>query len=127
VASAVLDASALLAYVNGETGAEVVAAVIGDALVSAVNLAEVVTKLVERGGSLEQARAALRFIELDVVDFTRPLAEQAGGLVALTRSKGLSLGDRACLALAAREGLPAITADRAWSSLSVGVEVSFIR
>lgn len=127
MASAVLDASALLAYVNGETGAEVVAAVIGDALVSAVNLAEVVTKLVERGGSLEQARAALRFIELDVVDFTRPLAEQAGGLVALTRSKGLSLGDRACLALAAREGLPAITADRAWSSLSVGVEVSFIR
>ena len=127
MASAVLDSSALLAYVNGETGADIVAGVIGDALVSAVNLAEVVTKLVERGGSLERARAALGVVDLDVVDFTRPLAEQAGGLVALTRSKGLSLGDRACLALATREGLPAFTADRAWASLAIGVEVRLIR
>jgi len=127
VASAVLDSSALLAYLNGETGADIVAGVIGDALVSAVNLAETVTKLVERGGSLDRARAVLGVIDLDVVDFTRSLAEQAGGLVALTRSRGLSLGDRACLALAAREGLPAFTADRAWISLTINVEVRLIR
>jgi ribonuclease VapC len=127
VASVVLDTSALLAYVNGEPGADAVAAVIGDALISAVNFSEAVAKLVDRGGSLERGRAVLGVVDLDVVDFTRALAEQAGGLIALTRSKGLSLGDRACLALAAREGLPAVTADRAWTTISVGVEVRLIR
>ena len=127
MASAVLDASAVLAYVNGEPGAEVVAAVIGDALISAVNLAEAVTKLVERGGTLEQASEVLALAELDVIDFNRALAVQAGGLIAATRAKGLSLGDRACLALAARENLPAITADRVWAALKLGVEVRLIR
>ena len=123
----VLDSSALLAFILTEPGAEVVGEVIGDALMSSVNFAEVVTKLVTRGGSLDSARMALGVAEPDVVDFTRPLAEQAGGLVALTRSKGLSLGDRACLALALREGVPAFTADRAWVSLDIGVEIRLIR
>lgn len=127
MASVVLDSSALLAYFNGEKGADAVAEIIGDALVSAVNYAEVVTKLVERGGSLERARAALGIVDLDVVDFSRSLAEQAGGLVSRTGSKGLSLGDRACLALAQREGRPAFTADRAWASLDIGIEVRLIR
>ena len=127
MASAVLDTSALLAYLHGEPGADMVAALIGDALVSTVNVAEVVTKLVGRGGSLERAQAALGVIDLDVVDFTRGLAEQTGGLVALTRSRGLSLGDRACLALAIRENLPAITADRAWAGIAVGIEIRMIR
>jgi PIN domain nuclease of toxin-antitoxin system len=127
MARAVLDTSALLAYVNGETGADEVAALIGDAIVSAVNFAEAVTKLVDKGGSLEQARAALGVADLDVVDFSRVLAELTGALVTSTRSKGLSLGDRACLALAQREKLPAVTADRAWVGVDVGVEVRLIR
>lgn len=127
MASAVLDSSALLAYLNGEPGAEMVAGIIGDALVSSVNLAEVVTKLVDRTGSLDVARATLGIAELDVVDFNRSLAEQTGALVTRTRSRGLSLGDRACLALAAREGLPVVTADRAWAALALDVEVRLIR
>jgi ribonuclease VapC len=127
MASAVLDSSALLAYLNGESGADMVAGVIGDALVSSVNLAEVVTKLVDRTGSLDVTRAALGIVELDVVDFNRSLAEQTGALVTRTRSRGLSLGDRACLALAAREGLPVVTADRAWAGLTLDIEVRLIR
>jgi PIN domain nuclease of toxin-antitoxin system len=123
----VLDSSALLAYLNGESGADMVAGFIGDALVSSVNLAEVVIKLVDRTGSLDVARATLGIAELDVVDFTRSLAEQTGALVTRTRSRELSLGDRACLALAAREGLPVVTADRAWAGLTLDIEVRLIR
>ncbi len=123
----VLDSSALLAFIHGEPGGEAVAGVIGDALVSSVNHAEVVTKLVERTGSLEAARTALGIANVDVVDFDRSLAEQAGALVRHTRSRGLSLGDRACLALAAREAAPALTADRIWATLKLDVEVRLIR
>jgi PIN domain nuclease of toxin-antitoxin system len=125
--SGVLDSSALLAYFNNEPGGGIVADVMGTAFVSSVNLAEVVAKLVSRGRSPEAAIAALGIVRLNVIDFNRALAEQAGGLVARTRSKGLSLGDRACLALAQREGVPAFTADKAWSTLDVGVEIRLIR
>jgi PIN domain nuclease of toxin-antitoxin system len=125
--SGVLDSSALLAYLNRERGVDVVAAIMSNAVVSSVNLAEVVTKLVTRGETLDGARTALSVVQLQIIDFTRSLAEQAGGLVTRTRSKGLSLGDRACLALAQREGVPAFTADRAWASLDIGVEIRLIR
>jgi len=127
VASVVLDSSALLALVNGEPGAENVAAKLGDALISAVNLAEAITRLVSHGGSLEEAQTVLALLDLDVVDFDRKLAHKTGGLVTMTRSRGLSLGDRACLALADREQIPAMTADRAWSGLDLGVEILLIR
>jgi PIN domain nuclease of toxin-antitoxin system len=86
-----------------------------------------VSKLVDRGGSLESVRAALRVAPLDVIDFDQTLAETAGAMITRTRARGLSLGDRACLALAARENLPAITADRAWASLDLGIEIRLIR
>jgi PIN domain nuclease of toxin-antitoxin system len=127
MSSGVLDSSALLAYLRGEPGAEIVAGIIGDVLLSSVNLAEVVTKIVSGGVTLDDARATLGVIDLEVIDFSRPLAEESGGLVARTRSKGLSLGDRACLALAQREGVPAFTADRAWASLDIGIEIRLIR
>ena len=123
----VLDSSALLAFIQGEPGGEVVARVVGDARMSSVNHAEVVTKLVERTGSLDIARVALGIANVDVVDFDRSQAEQAGLLVKQTRSRGLSLGDRACLALAAREAAPVLTADRIWATLKLDVEVRLIR
>jgi ribonuclease VapC len=125
--SAVLDASALLAYVNGEPGADLVASMIGDAAISAVNFAEAVTKLVEKGAALDVARIVLGVASIDVVDFDRTLAEQSGALVARTKIAGLSLGDRACLALAAREQVPAVTGDRAWARLSLDIEIRLIR
>jgi len=127
VSSVVLDSSALLAFIHGEPGADVVAGVVGDALMSSVNLAEVVTKLVQRTRSLDAVRAALGMAAVEVIDFDTPQAEQVGALVALTRSRGLSLGDRACLALAAREAVPVLTGDRIWSTLNLGVEVRLIR
>jgi ribonuclease VapC len=127
VSSVVLDSSALLAFIHGEPGAEVVAGVVGEALISSVNLAEVVTKLVERTGSLELARAALGMANVEVIDFDRLQAEQAGALVTRTRSAALSLGDRACLTLATREAAPVLTADRIWATLKLGLQVRLIR
>ena len=127
MSSVVLDSSALLAFIHGEPGAEVVAGVVGDALMSSVNLAEVVTKLVARTGSLETARAALGMATVEVIDFDELQAEETGALVTRTRSRGLSLGDRACLTLAAREAAPVLTADRIWATLNLDVEVRLIR
>ena len=127
MSSVVLDSSALLAFIHAEPGGDIVAAFVGDAVISSVNHAEVVTKLVERTGSLEAARAALGMASVDVIDFDTAQAEQTGALVTRTRSRGLSLGDRACLTLAAREAAPVLTADRIWATLKLDVEVRLIR
>jgi len=123
----VLDASALLPFVNGEPGADKVAAVLGEAMISAVNLAEVAAKLTLRGAAADRALGELTEAELEVVDFDRALALSTGALVAVTRDRGLSLGDRACLALARRENAAALTADSAWTKLNIGIEIRFIR
>jgi PIN domain nuclease of toxin-antitoxin system len=127
MASAVLDSSAVLAVLNGEPGAELVTTVLDDALVSTVNYAEVVAKLVERGTSYAEALAALRAIALTTVDFDIALARRTGALRAETMRRGLSLGDRACLSLAEREGAPAMTGDRSWVGAVSGVEIRLIR
>jgi ribonuclease VapC len=127
MSSVVLDTSALLAYVKGEPGADEVAAVIGDAVISTVNYAEAVSKLVEKGMSLPLVRTALGIAGLDIVDFDRGLAEVTGAMFATTKPFRLSLGDRACLALAGREGVNAMTGDRIWSKLGVGFKVRLIR
>lgn len=125
--SAVLDASAILALLNQEPGADVVAAVIGRSLVSAVNVSEVLAKMVDNGGTGDQAMQVIAALPCSVVAFDEALAHAAGRLRAATRSSGLSLGDRACLALAEATGLPALTTDRAWSRLSLGIVVRLIR
>lgn len=127
VAEVVLDTSALLAFVNGEPGGDVVAEVIGDSMISTVNLAEAVTKLVDRGASLDLAREILGIASYAVVDFDRAQAETAGALVTQTRLRGLSLGDRACLALAQQEQLPALTSDRIWLEVESSVEIRLFR
>ena len=104
-----------------------VTSVLGEAMISAVNFAEVVTKLALRGSPLRQILAELTDAEIDVVDFDRTLAEAAGSLAVLTRDRGLSLGDRACLSLAQREKATALTADRVWASIGLGIDIQFIR
>ncbi|WP_037282754.1 type II toxin-antitoxin system VapC family toxin [Rubellimicrobium mesophilum] len=123
----VLDSSALLCLLNGEAGAERVAEVLPSAVIGAVNLAEVVTKLRERGLSAEEVEEALGGFNLDVRPFTAVQAYATGHLRQATRSQGLSLGDRACLALAVELGAPALTADQAWGKVNAGAAVEVIR
>ncbi|PXA85602.1 PIN domain-containing protein [Caulobacter sp. D4A] len=123
----VMDSSAILALVFQEPGREHVAVALPGALISSVNLTEVISKMLDRGLSLEQVDDQMSDFSVVTVNFDRDLAIQAGVLRSTTRHKGLSLGDRACLALAMREGLPVMTADRAWSDLDLPVEVVLIR
>ncbi|PZC48750.1 MAG: PIN domain nuclease, a component of toxin-antitoxin system (PIN domain) [Chloroflexi bacterium] len=123
----VLDASALLAVINNEPGGDRVTEVLYGAAISAVNMAEVLAKLVDEEKSEEALRSALGSFPVTVVPFDEEQAYLAGLLRQTTRSQGLSLGDCSCLALAHSLGLPAFTADRAWSNLNVGVEVILVR
>ncbi|MFD3005846.1 type II toxin-antitoxin system VapC family toxin [Thermus tengchongensis] len=130
---AVLDASALLALLLNEPGAARVEAVLAEgAAISAVNLAEVFSKQAERGHAPEAVRErlvreGLLGQVLEVFPFTEEDALEAARLRPLIRPMGLSLGDRACLALARRLGLPALTADATWEGLDVGVKVEVVR
>ena len=108
----VLDASAILALLHEEPGHVKVAEMVAEAVVGPVNLAEVVSKLSDNGGSEGPIRQLLAKLGLTVVPFDEEQAYKAGLLRQTTRSQSLSLGDRACLALAHSLGLPAITADR---------------
>lgn len=123
----VLDASAVLAFLQEEPGSDIVAGLIAGAVISAVNLSEVVAKLTEKGLDATAVEAVLGSLGLDVVAFDTTLAVAAGLLRAETRAAGLSLGDRACLALARRRGATALTADRAWVRLAHGVRVRLVR
>ncbi len=113
----VLDASAVLALLGAEPGAEAVLAALPRATISAVNLCEVVAKLTERGVPASAIRAALEGLDLAPRPFDTEDAYAAGALRAETRALGLGFGDRACLALAARLGAEALTTDRAWTDL----------
>jgi PIN domain nuclease of toxin-antitoxin system len=123
----VLDASALLALLGNEPGTEEVKEALGSAVMSAVNLAEVLTKLGDRGVTESEQRVIRMSLDIAVRSFDENAAWRASSLRNTTRFRGLSIGDRACLALALEENLPALTADRAWSELAVGVQVRTLR
>jgi len=123
----VLDASAAIAFMKGETGGERVAAALETSVLSAVNASEVVARLITLGFTPHKAIATVSNLCCAIMPVDSDLGFRAGELVALTRSKGLSLGDRICLALAEREGVPALTADRAWAELGSDIKVSLIR
>lgn len=123
----VLDASAILVLLNDEPGAAVVAETLEEAVVSAVNLSEVVGKLLETGMPRQEAEDTLGGLGLEVRPFDEAAAWDAGALRSGTRKAGLSLGDRACLALAKQLNLPAVTADSAWTKSATGVEVRLVR
>lgn len=128
--SAVLDASVLLTYLLDEPGREAAEQAISDrGSISSVNLAEVMSRLVRDGADPVASAEVLLGLPVIVVDLDASLAIDAGIMIANTRPFGLSLGDRACLALAKREGLPALTADHSWLRAGpvIGVEVRLIR
>ena len=124
----VLDASAILAFIQGEPGSEkLTPELLSDSICSAVNLAEVHGKLVSRGWSVDEAWEDAFSPAQEVVPFDLPQARIAGGLVAQTRTLGLSLGDRACLALALTLKAPVYTTEQAWKKLKLDVPVHVIR
>ena len=126
--SIVLDASALLAILNREPGAEkLTPTLLSGAVSSAVNLAEVHGKLVERGLSFGDAWEATLSPIREAMSFTPEHAKVAGDLVAQTRVLGLSLGERACLALGLALKAPVYTADKTWSKLQVNIRIHVIR
>jgi len=124
----VLDASAILAVLNREPGADkLTPQLLNIATSSTVNLAEVQGMLVNRGlnpqGAWEATISPLR----EATAFTIEHAMTAGSLIAETRSLGLSLGDRACLALGLALKAPVYTADKSWKSLKLGLRIHIIR
>ena len=123
----VLDASALLALLHDEPGGESVRPLLPAAVMSSVNWAEVVQKCVARGVDVDGLRSDLGSLGLQVWPFNADDAEASGRLWSTTKALGLSLGDRACLALGQRLSLPVLTADRAWGSLNVDFPVQIIR
>ncbi len=123
----VLDASAVLAAMLAEPGADRVYAVIDESVICSVNAAEVITRLVEKGYGETAVRGYYEGLDLAVFDFDEHLAVIAGLLRGPTRERGLSLGDRACLALAIREKATALTADRNWRGLDVDCPIELIR
>ena len=125
--SVVLDASALLAYMQDEPGGEQVRAILPRAVISAVNWTEVIGKARGEGVDTRGLREDLAVLGLVFEPFSVVQAEIAGQFEERTRRFGLSLGDRACLALGSDRGEPVYTADRAWKDLRLGVEVETIR
>ncbi|MCW5723899.1 MAG: type II toxin-antitoxin system VapC family toxin [Maricaulaceae bacterium] len=126
-AECVLDASAILCVLQGEPGADTVAGVLKRAMVSAVNYAEAAGKLCDSGVTDTLAEEMLTGLGLAVMDFDAAQALRAGRLRTETRRFGLSLGDRACLALALREDAPVLTADREWVKLDLGLDIRVLR
>jgi ribonuclease VapC len=125
--SFVLDSSALLAVLLEELGADKVIAAMRGSQISAVNLCEVYTRLIDANISLPKAQLQIARFELDVLPFDDLNALHAAALRPLTKHLGLSFGDRACLAQAQLSGLPVLTADKDWSKLDIGIDIRQIR
>jgi PIN domain nuclease of toxin-antitoxin system len=122
-----MDASALLAYLQQEPGADIVRPYIADAAICTVNLSEAVGVLVRKGHPFAEAKVDIEMLNLTVIGFDTDLAFQTGAFIASTKEYGLSFGDRACLAATAREGIPVLTAERAWADLDLGIDIQLIR
>ena len=127
--SVILDSSAILAVLQDEPGQEAVLPVLEDALVSTVNLAEVATCIARLGVPKDVVHTTVAKLPVQPCDFTSELVALTGTLIQETRQFGLSLGDRACIALSMMRKIPVLTADRIWKELehSLDIEVQLIR
>jgi ribonuclease VapC len=124
----VLDASAILAFLQRERGAEnLTNEILDHAIASTVNLAEVQTKLVKGGFSPDEAWAQTLSVVTSAVPYIEEHAKMAGALVTTTEKFGLSLGDRSCLALAIALKAPVYTTEQVWKNLKLGVPIHVIR
>jgi len=123
-----LDASALLAFLHREKGAERIAQDIRGAVICTVNLTEVLTKLFEKGLTVEKTQRILQSLHLEIINFDAQMATKAAELRLVTRHLGLSLGDRACLAVAEQLGLPVLTTDKQWLKIeNLSIDVICVR
>ena len=123
----VLDASALIAAILQEPGVDFVRSILSDSIMSSVNMVEVGSRLIDIGYEPELALHHLASLGVDVVPFDQRLAATAVGLRSHTKAAGLSLADRACLALAMQERATAVTADRAWKRVTLACPIELIR
>jgi ribonuclease VapC len=124
----VMDSTALIAVVYQEPGYERVVEILDKSAISAVNLAEIINKLILRGSPAEAVRHALLKLELTVEDWTDDLAYRSAEFTRFNKSHGLSLGDRACLTLAKQLHATAVTSDRTWRRMpSLGVPIMIFR
>jgi ribonuclease VapC len=122
-----LDSSALLAFMFREEGHEVVGGRMQGACMTTVNLCEVLGRFARDGHAPGDVMARLGSTQVEWVAFEVELCEIAAGLVPRVRPLGLSLGDRACLALGIGRSIPVLTADVAWKRLDLGIEIVCIR
>ncbi len=127
MANYVLDASALLAFFQREPGYAAVAEILNDSFMSSVNLAEVLSYSADRGAELQRVEIQCRVLPIRILPFQREDVLLTAELRPITKRFGLSLGDRACLALGQKMGATVITADRVWADLNIGVEIRLIR
>ncbi len=125
--SHVLDASALLAGVQNEVGGETVRKVIAGSVISSVNWSEVHSKVLVHGVNPEKLKKRLEGLGLIIEPFSVEDADIAGSLIVKTKPLGLSLGDRACLALALRLHKPVLTAEKIWLKLLLEINIETIR
>ncbi|MDJ0662661.1 MAG: type II toxin-antitoxin system VapC family toxin [Crocosphaera sp.] len=123
----VLDASAILALLQKEPGHERINELLRESVISAVNLSEIITKLIEKNLLENEINLVLSYLNLDVISFNESLALSCARLRPLTRHLGLSLGDRACLGLAQQLNYTAITTDKAWGQLNIGISIEIVR
>ena len=123
----VLDASALLAFLFREPGHELVAPHLEDCCLSTMNLSEVIGRFVRDGHDAEAVLNKLLTAPIEIVPFTAQQAGVAALLLPLGKPLGLSLADRACMALAMTRNVPVLTADAVWQELDLPIEIKLIR
>ena len=125
--SYLLDASALLAAIHNELGGELVQQIIEESAISSINWSEVLQKLNRAGADTQAITAALKALGLEIIAFNEDDATIAASLWPETKSLGLSLADRACLAMGRRLKLTVVTADKVWQSLDAEQKIKLIR
>ena len=125
--STVLDASALLAFLNSEPGADIVLGVLHDAIISAVNYSEVLKKTIERNGSAERVSNIIRDLAVAIIPFDEAHATAAATLYPQAKPHGMSFADRACLALGVQRRITVLTAERKMKLVTLPIKVKLIR
>jgi PIN domain nuclease of toxin-antitoxin system len=123
----VIDSSAVLAILKNERGGDQAVSLSRGALLSAVNLIEVRSKMMEAVSDVDRALSTLDRLEINVVPFTPHQGKMAADLWPIVKGKSVSLADRACIALAIDKNATLVTADRGWAKLGLSLDLSFIR